>query len=380
MNSVIVFVNLISALFIFIIIIGLYQVPEDAIRLTRHFRYCMWACLAGLLAEMAGQALNGQSRYAPATFIFTLLGYILIDCVMAFYAFYFYYLITQTDRKFPKAFPYSITVLCLLDTCFVTVGAITGKLFTLVDGTFANGPWNPYSKIAGAICFIATVVVFIRYHKAFGITSPAVTSLFVIVPFLSFIILGRHAADVRNGFVGAAVSLAVVYVIVQSRIIAEATSNAELYNKLAAHDILTGLGNRRGYQVYIGSHSFEGEVAAVFADVNSLKETNDHIGHEAGDKLIIKAAETLRNAFPDGKVFRVSGDEFVCIVENATGDTFTKRMDDLAALIYDGGRYLSVGYSVGDGDNILDLVNKAEQVMYVDKSRYYKETGKDRRH
>ena len=198
MNSVIVFVNLISALFIFIIIIGLYQVPEDAIRLTRHFRYCMWACFAGLLAEMAGQALDGQSKYVTVTFIFTLLGYILIDCVMAFYAFYFYYLITQTDRKFPKAFPYLITVLCALDTCFVTVGAFNGKLFTLVDGTFANGPWNPYSKIAGAICFIATVVVFIRYHKAFGITSPAVTSLFVIVPFLSFIILGRHAADVET--------------------------------------------------------------------------------------------------------------------------------------------------------------------------------------
>lgn len=44
MNSIIVFTNLISALFILIIIVGLYQVPKEAIRLTRHFRYCMWAC------------------------------------------------------------------------------------------------------------------------------------------------------------------------------------------------------------------------------------------------------------------------------------------------------------------------------------------------
>lgn len=46
----------------------------------------------------------------------------------------------------------------------------------------------------------------------------------------------------------------------------------------------------------------------------------------------------------------------------------------------DGGRFISLGYSVGEGSNILDLVKKAEQIMYVDKSRYYKETGKDRRH
>lgn len=380
MNSVIVFVNLISALFIFIIIVGLYQVPKDAIRLTRHFRYCMWACFLGLLVEMAAHALDGRSEYSTAIFLFNLAGYLLIDCVMAFYGFYFYYLITQTDKTFPKAFPYAVTVLCALDAGFAIVGAIIGQLFTIENGAFVTGPWNPYSKIVGGISFLATVVVFLRYHKAFGITSPAVTSLFVLIPLLSFLILGQQAAYIRNGFVGAAASLAVVYVIVQSRIIAEATSNAELYNKLSVHDILTGLGNRRGYQDYVDTHPFKGEVAAVFADVNSLKETNDHIGHEAGDKLIVKCAETLKNAFPDGKVFRVSGDEFVCIIENATKDSFAKRMNDLAASIYDSGRYLSMGYSVGDGRTIIDLVKKAEQVMYVDKSRYYKETGKDRRH
>ncbi|MBO4809269.1 MAG: GGDEF domain-containing protein [Lachnospiraceae bacterium] len=380
MNSVIVFVNLISALFIFIIIIGLYQVPQDAIRLTRHFRYCMWACFAGLLTEMAAHGLNGLSEYGAAVFAFNLLSFILIDCVIVFYGFYFYYLITQTDKSYPKTLPNLTVVLCAIDICFSIVGAITGKLFKIVDGSYVAGPWSPYSKVIGGICFIATVVVFMRYHKAFGITSPMVTSLFVIVPLLSFVILAPQAGDIRNGFVGAAASLAVVYVIVQSRIIAEATANAELYNTLSTHDILTGLGNRRGYQAFVGSNSIKGEAAAVFADVNSLKEANDRLGHEAGDKLIVKSAEILKNAFPDGKVFRVSGDEFVCIIENATRDTFTKRMDDLAALIYDGGRYLSVGYSVGDGSDILDLVKKAEQVMYMDKSRYYKETGKDRRH
>ena len=378
MNSVIAYANLVASLFVISIIIGLYMIPKEALKSTRPFRLCMWTCFAGLIAEMIAFILDGHKGMETANWVFNYLSYVLMDLMMAFYAFYFYVVISQSDEKFPKAYAYTLSALYALDACFSTIGAITGHLFTIENGWYTVGPWNDYAIIVGGINFLVAAVVLFWKKEAFGIKSYWVASLYLMIPMASFAVLVLNIA-VRYGYAGASISLTVIYVIVHSRIIAEVQSNAELYNRLSVQDILTGLKNRRAYQNYVDNFSINGEVAAVFADVNSLKETNDHLGHEAGDKLIIKAADALKNAFPDGKVFRVSGDEFVCIIENATKDSFAKRMNDFAASIYDSGRILSVGYSVGEGSNVLDLVKKAEQVMYVDKSRYYKETGKDRR-
>ena len=50
-------------------------------------------------------------------------------------------------------------------------------------------------------------------------------------------------------------------------------------------------------------------------DINGLKEVNDTFGHEAGDQLIIGAANCIERAFGDyGKVFRTGGDEFIVLL------------------------------------------------------------------
>ena len=51
----------------------------------------------------------------------------------------------------------------------------------------------------------------------------------------------------------------------------------------------------------------------------------------------------------------------------------------LASILRDNDRIASYGFAVGKGEQILEIVNKAEHMMYNDKERYYKETGKDRR-
>lgn len=81
------------------------------------------------------------------------------------------------------------------------------------------------------------------------------------------------------------------------------------------HDGLTGLYNKGKFMEMKQSLFMNQDTIAVFnMDVNNLKAMNDLHGHEAGDRLIRKAAESLkrieaRNIMP----FRVGGDEFIVI-------------------------------------------------------------------
>ena len=85
-------------------------------------------------------------------------------------------------------------------------------------------------------------------------------------------------------------------------------------------DGLTGLFNK-GKFIELKQSLFKNQDAiAVFnLDVNNLKRMNDVNGHEAGDKLIVKAAQSLRkiearNVMP----FRVGGDEFIVVAMHVT--------------------------------------------------------------
>lgn len=97
---------------------------------------------------------------------------------------------------------------------------------------------------------------------------------------------------------------------------AEAARRADLLLEQAQTDDLTGLANRRAWNHFLAREEERcrryGDPAALVAiDLNELKRTNDTEGHAAGDALIVRAAEALREVVrePD-LVARLGGDEF----------------------------------------------------------------------
>lgn len=91
---------------------------------------------------------------------------------------------------------------------------------------------------------------------------------------------------------------------------------------LAAHqDPLTGLLNRRGVQVALGS-LLSGQratriVAVVLVDVDELKELNDRLGHDAGDESIRAVAAMLATATRASDLTaRMGGDEFMVVASS----------------------------------------------------------------
>lgn len=91
--------------------------------------------------------------------------------------------------------------------------------------------------------------------------------------------------------------------------------------RLAYHDGLTGLPNRRLFQdrleqAMIRSHRHASLVALLYLDIDHFKRINDSMGHDTGDELLKVFAGRLQGAVRGADtVARIGGDEFTVIME-----------------------------------------------------------------
>jgi diguanylate cyclase (GGDEF)-like protein len=92
----------------------------------------------------------------------------------------------------------------------------------------------------------------------------------------------------------------------------------------AYHDGLTGLANRalfiKRVEEAAASHRRAGETTGViFVDLDDFKTVNDTLGHEAGDALLIEAANRLSRCLRgEDTAARLGGDEFAVLLEHSS--------------------------------------------------------------
>src|SRR5579875_2672525 len=98
-------------------------------------------------------------------------------------------------------------------------------------------------------------------------------------------------------------------------------SQAQLRD-LATRDPLTGLANRRWFELQLSRHARacleDGPRGAVVViDLDNFKAVNDTLGHHAGDRLVIEAAVTFRRHLRDEDLLaRLGGDEFAVLLRD----------------------------------------------------------------
>jgi diguanylate cyclase (GGDEF)-like protein len=83
-------------------------------------------------------------------------------------------------------------------------------------------------------------------------------------------------------------------------------------------DHLTGLGNQGGLQVDLGalcSRASEEPGTLLLLDLNGFKRYNDTFGHPAGDEMLTRLGDQLRDSVSGGgTAYRVGGDEFAVLI------------------------------------------------------------------
>jgi diguanylate cyclase (GGDEF)-like protein len=192
--------------------------------------------------------------------------------------------------------------------------------------------------------------------------------LFVIAMvggFASFILLFRRARDLRLE-------------------IGRREASEEHATRLARHDPLTGLPNRRvlaeDLEAAIASvHDRKAECAVFLIDLDLFKPINDVHGHVAGDAVLIEVASRITAVVGTaGTVARMGGDEFACVISYPCGSDLPARF---AGQILRGlnqpmlvqGVQVHIGSTIGiarapqDGVTASALLHGADLAMYKGK-------------
>ena len=107
----------------------------------------------------------------------------------------------------------------------------------------------------------------------------------------------------------------------------------DAYQYLSEHDQLTGAYNRVGFKSAIDRNyrsSGSGNIGFIIADIDHFKKVNDTYGHFAGDTVLQKTVELIRNS-TDAPVCRWGGEEFAIFVEN--GEQAAEIAESIRSLI-----------------------------------------------
>jgi diguanylate cyclase (GGDEF)-like protein/PAS domain S-box-containing protein len=160
--------------------------------------------------------------------------------------------------------------------------------------------------------------------------------------------------------------------------------------RLADHDPLTGLLNRRRFEEELSSRiayakRYGGEGALLVIDLDGFKYVNDALGHGAGDALLRSVARLLTGRLrATDMLARLGGDEFAILLPTAGEEDARKVASQLLEALREHavqleGRPITVTASIGvvcfgpDAENADELLAEADREMYVAK-----DAGRDR--
>ncbi len=236
--------------------------------------------------------------------------------------------------------------------------------------------------------FLKKIFAFIPFRYKYQQECISITLIYTLIGILWIFFSDRLAyllspddtfffmINTYKGIVYVLVTSIILYVIL-GRLLKK-VEQSEKYNLyLSYYDLLTGLCNRRYYEMEVERLDAEKNlpISVIMADVNGLKMINDAFGHHLGDQLLQKVAEMIRARCRKGDVVaRWGGDEFVVLLPNTAYGEAEKVVDRIKE---DCGREsldmihvsMSLGWATKSSMDVsfAEILKNAENAMYKHK-------------
>jgi diguanylate cyclase (GGDEF)-like protein/PAS domain S-box-containing protein len=148
----------------------------------------------------------------------------------------------------------------------------------------------------------------------------------------------------------------------------------EQLQEMARTDSLTGLLNRRAMTEALdrdvaGSRRLKRPMSIAMMDLDHFKQFNDTFGHQAGDRLLVNAAQRWTAELrPMDTIARYGGEEFLVLLPGCDVATATVIADRLRAAVPER-RTCSVGVAQWDGsETTASLIARADAALYAAKA------------
>jgi diguanylate cyclase (GGDEF)-like protein len=167
--------------------------------------------------------------------------------------------------------------------------------------------------------------------------------------------------------------------------ITEQRRRERMLQRLARHDDLTGLPNRKLFRENLelalkSADAKSTNMALMLIDVDDFKTTNDTFGHDNGDRLLQEFARRLKLCFRiEDTIARIGGDEFAVVLPDSPDadglETIAKRIRvEMAGGFEADGEQVEMSASVGiavypeHAANATELLRQADIALYNSKA------------
>ncbi len=168
--------------------------------------------------------------------------------------------------------------------------------------------------------------------------------------------------------------------------ITEIRRSQDRLTHMARMDMLTGLPNRQHMHELFADGVVRAKAsnvpcALMFLDLDGFKPVNDSFGHSLGDEVLRTIAQRLQaEVGPRGRIGRLGGDEFALLLTDgqsrqAVEELGHKLIRAVSQPLMLPSAEIRIGMSIGsaiapiDGDQVDDLLLKADLALYEAKSR-----------
>lgn len=332
---------------------------------------CLLAVLAGCTALLGGiilVLLRYIPHYGNGNGLFVLVGFIYLPVLAWLY-----------DNTFPEL----LTKMCSTWVYTMLIYSLSVHMARL----FPDDNFNEALFIAQSGLYLLTFYPFLQFVRRRFLyilqnIPPSASKLLLVeslVWFLTIVVI--NYAFVRDqqypflrviALLALAANVVVSYTWIQTTV--RAQHRIETLRNIVYIDSLTGLENRSGfYRDCTSRIELDEPFTLIFMDLNRFKEVNDRNGHLAGDEYLICFSKHIQKlAGKDGSVYRLSGDEFICLYKGLEPGPFLSGLSRLRC----GASSVSqpfLGVSAGcaafprDGKTLDQLIAVADNDMYRNK-------------
>lgn len=366
-----IFYGLCATLIFYALIIG-HGIKDPLFKLYGIYIFC----IASFIFFQEGQPYLFTQQYYSVyvSHLYTLsIGLTIVSAT------WFMSALLELPRYFPKlSNTLKVAALCVLTLCLQKI-ALDLPLIT-----------NITSAVTGYLSLFIVMTIFIlsAIQTKYGVNEAnlvfiALASVFISMTFR--VLLTDYSPFIqRYGFVIAFTIESLLLAIAVGKRIQRLSYAKKQAERHANFDHLCHIYNRRGWSLkandLLAEHKQRGGVLCfLYIDLDRFKAINDTYGHDVGDKVLCKVAESLgQHMRSEDAVGRLGGDEFVAMALFNSNEKINQRVNTLEQqlnqlTIEHQGHTISIYASVGQTsytqppDNLDTVLKAGDEAMYIQK-------------